>query len=122
MEQDKPQHATPPTRNLAARALTRIAHVYFALARGMTMGVRAACFDEAGRVFLVRHSYVPGWHLPGGGIERGETALDAIIANATTPMIACDDTCSVPPTNVPVSEVKKPITENAPAVATPRPS
>ncbi|MCR6500276.1 NUDIX domain-containing protein [Shinella sp. CPCC 101442] len=78
MEQDKPQHASPPTRNLAARALTRIAHVYFALARGMTMGVRAACFDEAGRVFLVRHSYVPGWHLPGGGIERGETALEAV--------------------------------------------
>ena len=58
--------------------MTRIVHVYFAMARGMTMGVRAACFDEAGRVFLVRHSYVPGWHLPGGGIERGETALEAL--------------------------------------------
>lgn len=78
MEQDEPQHVTPPTRSRAARILTRIAHVYFALARGMTMGVRAACFDEAGRVFLVRHSYVPGWHLPGGGVERGETALEAV--------------------------------------------
>ena len=68
----------PPTRSLGARLMTRIVHVYFAMARGMTMGVRAACFDEAGRVFLVRHSYVPGWHLPGGGIERGETALEAL--------------------------------------------
>ncbi|WP_242217448.1 NUDIX domain-containing protein [Shinella zoogloeoides] len=56
----------------------RVLHGYFALSRGMTMGVRAACFDEAGRIFLVRHSYVPGWHLPGGGIERGETALEAL--------------------------------------------
>lgn len=44
----------------------------------MTMGVRAACFDDEGRIFLVRHSYVPGWHMPGGGIERGETALAAL--------------------------------------------
>lgn len=78
MEQDTPQPASPPTRSLLARAVTRLAHLYFSLTRGMTMGVRAACFDEAGRVFLVRHSYVPGWHLPGGGIERGETALEAV--------------------------------------------
>jgi len=78
MEQDRPEPASPPTRSLAVRAVTRLAHLYFSLTRGMTMGVRAACFDEAGRVFLVRHSYVPGWHLPGGGIERGETAPEAV--------------------------------------------
>jgi len=61
------------------RFLVRILHVYFAISRGMTLGVRAACFDEAGRVFLVRHTYVPGWHLPGGGVERGETAIEALI-------------------------------------------
>jgi len=65
-------------RSLLARLAMRMAHGYFALARGMTMGVRAACFDEAGRIFLVRHSYVPGWYLPGGGIERRETALEAL--------------------------------------------
>ena len=77
MEKDKPAVA-PPSRSLLARFATRMLHGYFALSRGMTMGVRAACFDEAGRLFLVRHSYVPGWHLPGGGIERGETALEAL--------------------------------------------
>jgi len=76
MEQDPPSEL--PTRSPLARLVTRVLHVYFALSRGMTMGVRAACFDEAGRVFLVRHSYVPGWYLPGGGIERGETALEAL--------------------------------------------
>jgi ADP-ribose pyrophosphatase YjhB (NUDIX family) len=44
----------------------------------MTMGVRAACFDAEGRLFMVRHTYVPGWYMPGGGMERGETALEAL--------------------------------------------
>jgi 8-oxo-dGTP pyrophosphatase MutT (NUDIX family) len=46
--------------------------------RGMTLGVRAAVFDGQGQVFLVRHSYVPGWYLPGGGVEPGETLAGAL--------------------------------------------
>ena len=46
--------------------------------RAMTIGVRAAAFDERGRVFLIRHSYVPGWYLPGGGVEPGETVEEAL--------------------------------------------
>lgn len=68
----------PEMRSFRARLITRLLHAYFALVRGMTLGVRAACFDEAGRVFLVRHSYVPGWHLPGGGVERGQTCEEAL--------------------------------------------
>jgi ADP-ribose pyrophosphatase YjhB (NUDIX family) len=41
--------------------------------------VRAVVFDETHRaVFLIRHTYVPGWQLPGGGVERGETAEEAL--------------------------------------------
>ena len=39
----------------------------------MTLGVRALVIDRQGRIFLVKHSYVSGWHLPGGGVEAGET-------------------------------------------------
>lgn len=48
------------------------------LRRAMTLGVRAAVIDPQGRVFLVRHTYVAGWYLPGGGVERGETFGDAL--------------------------------------------
>ena len=44
----------------------------------MTLGVRALAFDAEGRILLVRHTYVRGWHLPGGGVERGQTMLDAL--------------------------------------------
>jgi 8-oxo-dGTP pyrophosphatase MutT (NUDIX family) len=44
----------------------------------MTLGVRAVVLDEDNRVFLVKHSYVTGWYLPGGGVEVGESFLDAL--------------------------------------------
>jgi 8-oxo-dGTP pyrophosphatase MutT (NUDIX family) len=59
-------------------ALRRVFHLYWRLARGMTLGVRALVLDGETRVFLVKHSYVSGWHLPGGGVEPGETFRDAL--------------------------------------------
>jgi 8-oxo-dGTP pyrophosphatase MutT (NUDIX family) len=43
------------------------------------LGVSALVMDEAGRVLLVRHSYNPGWRLPGGGVGRGEPPAEAVL-------------------------------------------
>jgi ADP-ribose pyrophosphatase YjhB (NUDIX family) len=57
----------------------RLFHTLFLIRRPMTLGVRAVIHDRAGNaIFLIRHTYVPGWQLPGGGVEVGETADAAL--------------------------------------------
>jgi ADP-ribose pyrophosphatase YjhB (NUDIX family) len=58
--------------------IRKLLHFYWRFARGLTVGVRAVVVDADGKVFLVAHSYVSGWHLPGGGVEAGETLAAAL--------------------------------------------
>ena len=43
----------------------------------LTIGVRVVVRDDQDRLLLVRHTYSPGWHFPGGGVNKREAAVDA---------------------------------------------
>lgn len=68
---------TPSFAGRALRTLLPLVKLRTQL-RGISLGVRACVHDERGQVLLIRHSYLPGWHFPGGGVEFGETATEAV--------------------------------------------
>ena len=65
-------------RRVLEPAIRPMVHLYWRFSRPATLGARALVIDGQGRIFLIKHSYVDGWHLPGGGVETGETLLTAL--------------------------------------------
>ncbi|HEY5280016.1 MAG TPA: NUDIX domain-containing protein [Pseudolabrys sp.] len=59
-------------------AIRPMMHLYWRVTRAATLGARGMVIDGHGRLFLVKHSYVDGWHMPGGGVETGETMQTAL--------------------------------------------
>jgi 8-oxo-dGTP pyrophosphatase MutT (NUDIX family) len=61
-------------RRLAALGLEHSQRIF----RLLRLGVRGVVVDGRGHVLLVRHTYVSGWYLPGGGVKAGESPQAAL--------------------------------------------
>lgn len=63
---------------LLHRLAGKAARLAWRITRPRTIGVRALLLGPDGRVALVRHTYLDGWYLPGGGVKKGEGIADAL--------------------------------------------
>jgi len=70
---------TVAARHYLSDVFLKVVQPFYRMTRGLTLGVRVAVLDETGQVLLVRHTYAPGWTLPGGGVARSETLRQAAI-------------------------------------------
>jgi len=68
-----------PWRRMLQPLVWPLYQVHSRLFRSVTLGVRGLVLNPDGEVLLVEHTYMRGWYLPGGGVERGETAEQAVI-------------------------------------------
>ena len=63
--------------SLKWRLLYLLARCYWRIFRPLTLGVKVMLIENES-VWLVQHSYQPGWFLPGGGVKKNEPLETAV--------------------------------------------
>ncbi len=58
--------------------VTKTLQYYWRTTRGLTLGAQGCVLTEDNQVLLIKHTYRPGWHFPGGGVEKNETIRSAL--------------------------------------------
>jgi len=74
LARDTQQDRRVPSKSLITLAMQR----YWRMTRSLTIGAQACIITPEKRVLLIRHTYRPGWHFPGGGVERNESIETAL--------------------------------------------
>jgi 8-oxo-dGTP pyrophosphatase MutT (NUDIX family) len=64
--------------NLFGRMLFPLFTMLRAILSPVAFGVLAVV-EQGGKIVLVRQTYATGWHLPGGGVHRGEPPAQAVL-------------------------------------------
>jgi ADP-ribose pyrophosphatase YjhB (NUDIX family) len=60
------------------RCFYQLIRVYWRIFRPTTLGSRALVIRDQS-ILLIRHTYIDGWYLPGGGVNRRESFQTAIV-------------------------------------------
>ena len=71
-------NTTVMNRIFKTKIFSKLLHFYFLFSRAMTVGVRVIIHNQKNEVALVKHSYIGGWFLPGGGVDKGESIFAAV--------------------------------------------
>lgn len=62
----------------SSRLVTKCMQYYWRTTRALTIGAQGCVINDEGKILLIRHTYRPGWHFPGGGVEKNETIEQAL--------------------------------------------
>jgi len=78
----KPKTDAKMSFGIGSRLLLSCHLLARSLATPVSVGALGLVVCE-GKIVLVRHTYTPGWHFPGGGVHRGEPPEKAVVREVT---------------------------------------